>query len=165
MAQKKEIYREKMKQTGHWKYTELYDMLFDWFKDEGYKLTEDLYNEKLKGNGKEIIIRWTAERKITDYFKYQIKIDWHILGMQDVEVEIDEKKVKTNKGEVELVFRGTIIKDYEKRWEDNPLLKFMRSVYEKHVIRKTVKEYEDDLEEETKILISDTKEFLRIPAR
>ena len=165
MVQKKEVYREKMKQTGHWKYTDLYDMLFDWFKDEDYKLTEDLYNEKLQGYGKEIIIRWTAERKITDYFKYQIKLDWHILGMQDVEVEIDGKKVKTNKGEIEIVFRGTIIKDYEKRWEDNPLLKFMRSVYEKHIIRKTVKEYEDDLEDETKILISDTKEFLRIPAR
>ena len=165
MAQKKEVYKENMKQTGHWKYTSLYDMLFNWLKDANYDLTEDLYNEKLQSNGKEVIIRWTAEKKITDYFKYQIKLDWHILGMKDVEVEIDDKKVSTNKGEVELVFKGTVIRDYEKRWEDKPSLKFMRSIYEKHIIRKSVKEYEDDLEDETKELISDTKEFLRIPAR
>ena len=54
MAQKKEVYKEKMKQTGHWKYTNLYDMSFNWLKDNNYKLSEDLYNEKLQSNGKEV---------------------------------------------------------------------------------------------------------------
>ena len=85
--------------------------------------------------------------------------------MKDAEVEVDGKKVSTNKGEIGITFKGIIIKDYEKRWEDKPLWKFLRSVYEKHVIRKTVDEYEDDLEDEVKELISDTKAFLRIPAQ
>ena len=75
------------------------------------------------------------------------------------------KKVSTNKGEVKITFKGNIIKDYEKRWEDKPLWKFLRSIYERNVIRKTIDEYEDDLEDEVKELISDTKAFLRIPAR
>jgi len=153
MAQKKEVYREKFKQTGYWKYTELYDLAFAWLKDHQYKLKEDLYNEKLSSNGKEVIILWTAERKVTDYFLYQIKADWHILGMKDAEVEIDGKKVKTNKGEVEIVFKANIIKDYEKRW------------YEKYIIRQTIDEFEDDLEDEMKDMISDLKGFLKIPAK
>ena len=165
MAQKKQIYKEKVKQTGYWQYTEIYDMLFNWLKDNDYKLKEELYNEKLQSNGKELIIKWAADRKVTDYFKYLIKLDWHILGMKDAEVEIDGKKISTNKGEIGIDFAATIVKDYEKRWEDKPLWKFLRSVYEKYIIRKTIDEYEDDLEDEVKELISDFKAFLRIPAR
>ena len=86
MTQKKEVYREKFKQTGYWNYKELYELAFNWLKDYQYKLKEDLYNEKLSSNGKEVIIMWTAEKKVTDYFKFQIKMEWHILGIKDAEV-------------------------------------------------------------------------------
>lgn len=165
MVQKKEVYKEKLKQTGYWNYKEIYDMAFNWIKERNYLLRENLYNEKLQANGKEVIIKWTAIRKVTDYFMFEIVLEWHILGMKDAEVEIDGKKVKTNKGEVEIVFKANIVKDYEKRWEDKPLWKFLRSVYEKYVIRETVDEYEDDLEDEVKEMITDIKEFLRIPGR
>lgn len=163
MAQKKEIYREKLTQVGYWDYTEVYGMLYNQLKDYGYNISEDSYKEKLSGGGKEIMIAWSAGKKVTDYFKYKITLDWHILGMKDAEVEIDGKKTKTNKGELEIVFKGTIIKDYEKRWEDKPFHKFMRGLYENYVIRTTVTEYEGDLEDETKDIISDLKAFLRIP--
>lgn len=165
MAQKKEVYKEKLKQTGYWKYSEIYDMLFHWLKDRNYRLFEELYNEKLMSIGKEVIIKWRAERKITDYFKFQMILDWHILGMKDAEVEIDGKKISTNKGEVEIIFRANLIKDYEKRWEDKPFWKFLRGVYEKYVIRETVDKFEDDIEDELKEMISDFKAFLKIPGR
>ena len=165
MAQKKEVYKEKLKQTGNWNYTDVYNLAFSWLKGSGYKLKEDLYSEKLSANGKEVIIAWTAEKKVTDYFQYQIKMDWHILGMKDAEVEIEGKKVKTNKGEVEIVFKANIIKDYEKRWEDKPLWKFLRGIYEKYIIRETIDEFEDDLEDDVKDMIKDLKAFLRIPAK
>ena len=92
-------------------------------------------------------------------------MDWHILGMKDAEVEIEGKKVKTNKGEVEIVFKANIIKDYEKRWEDKPLWKFLRGIYEKYIIRETIDEFEDDLEDDVKDMIKDLKAFLRIPAK
>ncbi len=163
MAQKKEVYKEKLVQVGYWDYGEVYAMLYGWLKDKGYKLTEKTYKEKLAGNGKEIIIDWEASKKVTDYFKYTIALNWHILGMKDAEVEIEGKKVKTNKGELEIVFKGILTKDYEKRWEDKPIHKFMRGLYEEYIIRKTVSEYGDDLEDDTKDIISDLKAFLRIP--
>lgn len=163
MVQKKEVYKENLKQTGYWQYKELYDMTFNWMKDHNYLLMENLYNEKLQPGGKEIIIKWTAIRKVTDYFMFEIVLEWHILGMKDAEVEIDGKKIKTNKGEVGIVFKANLVKDYEKRWEDKPLHKFMRGLYEQYIIRKTIDEYEDDLEDDTRDIISDLKAFLRIP--
>jgi len=159
MAQKKLVYKETFKHTGFWKYSEVYDMMFYWFRDEGYKLKEDLYNEKILSGGKEVIAKWRAEKKISDYFKFQIQADWHILGMTDAEVEIDGKKKKTNKGEVEIVFKGNIIKDYEKRWEDNPFWKFLRSIYEQYVIRASVDEHEDDLEDDVKEVTEDAPDL------
>ena len=164
MGQKKEVYKGKLTQVGYWKYEELYTMLFNWLKDHGYGVSEDLYKEKLSGGGKEVIIAWEASKGVTDYFKYKIMLDWHILGMKDAEVEIDGKKTKTNKGEVEIVFKGVIVKDYEKRWEDKPFYKFLRGIYENYIIRTTIDEYEEDLEDDVRDIISDAKAFLRIPA-
>ena len=165
MAQKKEVYTEKLKQAGYWKYTSVYEMLFSWLKDHGYKVSEDEYTEKLQGNGKEILISWTASKEVTDYFEYQIKLDWHILGMTDTEVEVDGKKTKTNKGKIKITFIGNIIKDYEKRWEDKAMWKMLRGIYENYIIRSTVDEYEGDLEDDVRDIIKDFKAFLRIPAQ
>jgi hypothetical protein len=163
MAQKANIYTEKLTQVGYWNYDETYKMLFNWLQGEGYNLVEDSYKEKLSGAGKEIIIGWTAGKKVTDYFKREIKVDWHILTMKDAEIELDGKKVKTNKGELEIKFTADIVKDYESRWEDKPIHKFMRGLYENYIIRSTVEEHEDDLDAEVRVLIADLKAFLRIP--
>ena len=165
MAQKKQVYKETVKHTGFWKYSQVYDMLYDWFKEHGYKVFEDSYNEKIQSNGKEVVAKWRATKKVTDYFKFEIKADWHILGMKDVETEVEGKKVKTNSGEVEIAFNGTLIKYYEKRWDDKPMWKFLRGVYEKYVIRETVDEYEDDLEDDTREIISELKAFLKLEIR
>jgi len=164
MAQKKQVIKEKFKHTGYWKYKEVYDMLYHWFKEHNYNVKEDLYNEKIIASGKEVIINWKGEKKITDYFKFQIKADWHILHMKDVEVEVEGKKVKTNNGEVEIIFKGELIKDYEKRWEDKPMWKFLRGVYERYIVRATVDEYEDDLEDDVREIIGDLKAFLKLEA-
>ncbi len=163
MVQKKLVYKEKFTQVGYWDYIEVYNLLYNWLKDHGYLLYENQYKEKLTSGGKEVIILWEAKKKTTDYFLFQIELDWHILGMKDAEVEIDGKKTKTNKGELEIVFKGTVVKDYESRWEDKPLHKFMRGFYENYIIRTTIDEYEDDMEDDTKDIVSDLKAFLRIP--
>ncbi len=163
MAQKNDVYDGKVIQVGYWNYNDVYGMLYGWLKDHGYNVNEKSYKEKLSGAGKEIIIIWEASKKVTDYFKYTIKLDWHILTMKDAEVEIDGKKTKTNKGELEIKFTGVIIKDYEERWEDGPFHKFLRGLYDRYVIRNTIDEYEGDLEDDTRDIISDLKSFLRIP--
>jgi hypothetical protein len=163
MAQKEQVYKEKITQIGYWDYGEVYAMLYNWLKDNGYNISEDSYKEKLSSNGKEILIEWKAGKKVTDYFKYNITLSWHILGMKDAEVEIDGKKTKTNKGELEVTFRGTIIKDYESQWESKIIWKFLRGMYEQYIIKKTIDEYSGDLEDDVKDMISDLKSFLRIP--
>lgn len=165
MAEKKEVYKQKIKQTGYWNYKELYNFCFNWLKDEGYRLKEKEYIEKISTLGKEIILKWEAEKKITDYFKHVIEVKWHILGMKDAEVEQDGKKVATNKGEVGITITANLVRDYEERWEIRPFYKFLRGIYEKYVIRATREEYEKDLEEKAKDYIKEIKAFLNLSGR
>lgn len=163
MAQKQGIYEQKIVQNGYWNYGDVYGMLYSWLKDHGYGISEGSYKEKLAGNGKEINIEWEASKKVTDYFQYKIALKWQIMGLKDAEVEIDGKKTKTNKGELSISISASLVKDYEAKWEDKPIWKFMRGVYEQYVIRKTIDEYAGDLDGETRDLVSDLKAFLRIP--
>ncbi|MBC8435042.1 hypothetical protein H8D91_00895, partial [archaeon] len=100
MAPSSEVFKQKLKHKGFFGYSDLYNFCYNWFKDEDYKISEDEYTEKIAGNGKEILIRWKAKKKISDYVENEVSVDWHILGMTDAEVQIEGKKEKTNKGEV-----------------------------------------------------------------
>ena len=165
MAEKKEVYKQKIKQKGYWNYADLYNFCFNWLKDEGYNVKEKEYIEKISSFGKEIILKWEANKTVTDYFKQTISVEWHILGMKDAEVEQDGQKVSTNKGEVAITIKANLVRDYEERWEDKPFHKFLRGIYEKYVIRTTVDEYGGDLEDKAKEYIKDIKAFLNLSGR
>jgi hypothetical protein len=165
MVEKAQLFSQIVKHVGFWNFKDLYNFCFEWLKDESYIVSEEEYTEKITDRGKEIVIKWTAWRKISDYFKFTIKMDWHILGMQDAEVERNGKKEKTNKGEVKITFRPTLERDYESRWEVNPWYKFFRGIYDKYIIKTTIDDYEDRLIEKTVEFIEQVKAFLVLESK
>ncbi len=165
MAEKDNVFKQEVKKKGFWNYTELYNFCYNWFKDERYKLFEEKYVEKLTSFGKEIVIEWVAKKKVSDYFKEEIKIKWHILGMNDAEVMIGDKKEKTNKGEVKITVAADLIRDYEENWDKTVFNKFLRGIYDKYIIRNTKDLYEDRLEDTARKFYDDTKAFLEIEGK
>ena len=160
MAQKSNVFKQSIKQKGYWNYNDLYIFCFDWLKDNGYHVAESEYTEKLSGFGKEILITWAGAKKVSDYFKNTISVKWHILGMNDAEVEQDGVKIKTNKGEVKVVVSADLVRDYEEKWENKPLWKFLRGIYDKYIIRTTIDEYEGRLESDAQEYVDQIKSFL-----
>jgi hypothetical protein len=165
MAEKDRVYQGKMKYTGIWGFKETYRFVYDWFIDNDYDLIEKSYIERIKPDGKEVEIKWEAERKVSDYFKFQIKADWKITGLTEVEVQKEGVKVKMNKGTVEIRFTGTLIKDYESRWEDAPFLKFLRGVYDRYIIRARIEQYETKLFGEVDEVVSEAKSYLAVEGK
>lgn len=165
MAEENTVFKQDVKTKGYWNYSELYKFCFNWLKDEDYKIAEKKYVEKVSGFGKEIEIEWEAKKKITDYLQNVIAIKWHILGLKDAEVERDGKKESTNKGEVKITAEAKLVRDYEERWEDHPLWKTMRGIYDKYVIRTTIDEYEDKLGGNAEAFIEQVKAFLTLEGK
>lgn len=165
MAEKNEVFKQEVKHKGFFHYSDFYSFCYNWLKDEGYSVAEKKYEEKVSGFGKEITIEWEAKKKVSDYYRNIIGIKWHILGMNDAEVEVDGKKQKTNKGEVKLKVAADLERDYEQNWDKNPLWKFMRGVYDKYVIRTTTEEYESRLKSKGESFVENAKSFLRLEGK
>jgi hypothetical protein len=165
MAEKDKILAEKVKHSGIFSFSELYEYLYDWFSDESYKVREKKYTEKILGDSKTIEIEWENERKISDYFKFQIKLTWLITGLKKVEVKKEDQKVTMNSGTVEIKFSAMLIKDYESRWENQPFWKFLRGVYDRYIIRTRIDYYEDRVEDDLREIVAQTKAFLALESR
>ena len=163
--EKDNVLKGKIKQSGIFSFSDLYEFLYDWLTVEGYRVVEKKYSEKILGDAKTIEIVWENERKISDYFKFHIKMEWMITGLKKIEVKKEDQKVTMNSGTVEIKFSAVLIKDYENRWENQPFWKFWRGVYDRYIIKTRIEEYEDKIEDEIKELIAQTKAFLALEAR
>src|SRR3989344_8128472 len=141
------VFDTKVKFGGVFSYKDFYKFCCDWLVDEcGLDVEESEYGEKISGSSKEVTIKWKATRKVTDYFMFEAKIEWKILGLSEVEVMQSDNKVKMNKCiSLSLGIKGNLIRDYEGKWEKNATLKFWRGIYEKYVIKARINEYEGKL--------------------
>jgi len=155
MPEKETVFSSKMKYTGIVSFKDFYKFCYDWLIEETKmdSVKEEKYSEKITVKGKDIDVEWQGERKVTDYFKFQIEVKFRVLGLTDVEVTQQGIKIKTNQGIVEMKVKGILIRDYEGKFETTAFKKFLRSIYEKWVIPSRVIQFEEKL-------ITDSDEFL-----
>ena len=161
MAEKDTLFDSKLKQVGLFDFKEFYSFLYDYLVGEGYNITEKVYNEKVGGDSRDLDIEWEVFKKISDYFKFTIKIKIKTLGMKSVEAEREGKKIKINQGTIEVKFKAILEKDYESKWENSPLMKFLRGIYDKYIIRERADQYEEKLISDVNEIIAQCKAFLK----
>jgi len=146
MAEKEIKFSSSVKYDGIFLFKDFYKFCYDWLKDEtGLDIVEDKYKEKLKGDLKELDIKWTGTKKVTDYFKFEIKVDFEIRDLVNIEIKQDDAKIETNKGKAQIKVKGTLIRDYQGKFEKSSFQKFLRSIYEKWVITSRIEQFEEKL--------------------
>ncbi len=166
MAEKDKLFSSKIKYSGIVNFAEFYKFCFDWLKDEtGIDVVEDKYAEKLSGDSKNIDVEWSGARKLTDYFKMEIKVTFKVIGLTNTEITQDGKKIKTNKGSIEVGIKGTLVRDYQGKFEKTATQKFMRGVYEKMVIPSRISEYEGKIFGDCDEFLSQAKAYLDLEGK
>ena len=166
MAEKETIFSSKVEYNGFFSFKDFYKFCHAWLKEEtGLDLIEDKYEEKLAGDLKELIIDWTGTKEITDYFKYEIKINFKARRLKEVEIQKAGAKVKTNEGSIAVTLKGTLVRDYEGKFEKSAGQKFMRSIYEKWVIPARIEEYEGKLAEDCDEFLGQAKAYLDLEGK
>jgi hypothetical protein len=165
MSEKELICETKVKYSGIFNFKDLYNFVYDFLTDKGFFVEEKSYSEKVKPEGKEIEIKWVCLKKITDYFRYEIVINFRITGLLDVEITKEGKKFVSNKGDVEIKFSGSLERDYENKFETSAFLKFMRGVYDKYVIKSRIEKMEDKLAEIIVESSNQVKAYLALEAK
>ena len=166
MAEKDTIFSSKIKYIGIFPFSDFYKFCYEWLTDQtGLTITEDQYTEKIKGDSKDVEIKWSGSKKVTDYFKYEVKVSFRILGLKKVEVEQGGTKISTNKGSVEVKLSGTLVKDYQGKFEETAFKKFLRSIYQKWIIASRISQFEDKLAGDCDEFLSQVKAYLDLEGK
>jgi hypothetical protein len=102
---------------------------------------------------------------LSDYFRIEHEIKFEIKGMVEVEVEIEGKKKKMNKGTIDIEIKGILIKDPESKWDKTPFFRFLREVYNKYIIPGRVDKLEDKVRDDVKDYKESLKAFLELTGK
>ncbi|MFA5070892.1 MAG: hypothetical protein WC511_00805 [Candidatus Pacearchaeota archaeon] len=166
MAEKDKLFSSKIKYNGVFNFGEFYKFCFEWLRDEtGLDMVEEKYAEKLSGDSKNVDVEWSGTRKMTDYFKMEVKIVFRIIGLTSIELSNGNQKIKTNKGSVEVSVKGNLVKDYQSKFEKSAIQKFLRGVYEKTVIPSRVNEYEGKVMGDCDEFLAQAKAYLDLEGK
>jgi hypothetical protein len=158
MVEKETLATEQIKYSGLAEFGNLYQFSYNYLRDEGFDVQEDKYTEKVSGDSKEIEAKWTANKKITDYFRIAIDVKIKVSSISDVEVEINgSKKVMNKVSGLTIDLKGTLETDYNNAWTGSKFQKFFRETYNKYIIPSKISK----MEGETVKLIQDMKDELK----
>lgn len=165
MAEKDQVTKEKVEHSGIFDFKEVYSFANGWFREEGWDLEEEKYSEVVSGNKRTIKFDWKATKRLSDYFKHEIKCKFEVKDLEDVEVEIDGKKKRTNKGKISIEIKGTLITDHENKWEVTPFYRFLRDIYSKYVVPARIESHQGKLVSDVISLKEELKAFLELTGR
>jgi hypothetical protein len=166
MVEKDKIFSSRVSYDGILDFKDFYKFCHKWLSEEaGLDVVENKYSEKISGDSKNIKVEWMGARKVTDYFKFQIDVKFEVLNLTTVELTKDGKKIKMNKGSVEVSVKGTLVRDYEGKFEKTSTQKFLRGIYEKWVIYSRIKEYEGKLVNDCNEFLAQAKAFLDLEGK
>ena len=162
MAEKETVFSSTIKSVGIFSFKDFYKFCYEWITEEtGIDgLGETKYEEKLKGDEKEITIEWEGEKELTDYFRFDIKVKFEIKGLKTVEIIQGGKKIKTNQGSVKITTKGILVRDYKGKFEMSAFNKFLRSIYEKWVIPSRIEEFKAKIAGDCDEFLSQAKSYL-----
>jgi hypothetical protein len=166
MAEKDKIFSSKIKYNGIVDFAAFYKFCYDWLKEEtGLSVSENKYSEKLSGDSKSIAVDWTGTREMSDYFKFEAKISFNVSGLTTVEITQDGKKIKTNKGSIEIGINGTLLRDYKGKFEKTGFEKFLRGIYERMVIPERIEQMQGKIVGDCDEFLSQAKAYLDLEGK
>ncbi|MBS3165357.1 hypothetical protein J4439_08060 [Candidatus Woesearchaeota archaeon] len=134
----------------HYKY--LYMAAYDWITEHGWRAYEEddkvetLYAEDHDARGRKVWIWWRLQKGgDSSYYHYFLDVNFLGLGVTDVEVVKDGKKVHAQKGELDIIIRPWIEVDYGGRWAKHWLLKNFNDLFQKRVFKGDIEQREVEM--------------------
>ena len=162
MAHSVGILSTTIKDQGVFDMKELYKVMKRWLDIQGYgdetkNFKEEMYVERIKGEAKQLEIRWRAEKTVSDYFSNVMTIKILVLAMKKVEIEIEGKKIPTQ-SEVRIDVKSVLMKNRQSKFKSD----FFIKIYENMIIRDRVDNYWSYFYGKTNTFVDEIKTYLEL---
>ncbi len=132
------VYGRVLKHSGLFNAKEMYDLIDQWFSDQGFSDRDELEHlEKIYKNKKQVEIFYQPSKKVSDYVKIELRLLITISNLVRKVVEIDGRSVGLNEGDLEISFDGYVSTDLENRYENEPRRLLKQAILDKF-FRKTL---------------------------
>lgn len=164
-------FRIKYKDFFHMKH--LYTMMYEWLVEEGWSNRDYFFGETLylqiehQRAGNELWIWWRCEKMPEgvsgySYWKFKLRIDFHVILLKDTEIIKDGKKHATNWGEVEVKIWADVITDPTKEWEKHWFLKHFNDLFRGRYLKEQTEKYKIEVYREAYRFQEAIKAFLNL---
>lgn len=155
------IGEKKIEYHGYFDFKDLYRLLEDLIgEDYNYGIAEDEFVRDMSGGEIEVI--WTCKKDINNFLRYRIVVKIYVTGLEGAKIKRGGRKVKMQKGDVEIRLMAYLETDYEDRWEANAFLRFLKGIYKKYLYKNTLENHEDKLHQEVWNIADELKGFFQI---
>ena len=146
----------------------LYKELIEHLRRHNYWFYETLYKHKpWSPLGTELTLKWTAERKLDEYYLNKITFEWHFMDFHHVEVIREGKKVELTKAYFWVVIRGEATADWQgfESKSEKKFTKFISKLFREKVIdREFVYDYYYPLMDEIMEIQQIIQQFVNMEA-
>ncbi|RJQ19325.1 hypothetical protein C4580_05305 [Candidatus Woesearchaeota archaeon] len=133
-----------IRHRGFFNYNELLTSIQGWYSQYDFTFQVSELKQKMGDTGFEVRGIYEADKKITNYIKYHIKIRFTILNMKDVELAEDGKKKKMQEGTVWAEISSELETDWQGRYKGHKFTEWMGEVLEKYILKYKIADYYDD---------------------
>ncbi len=113
----------------------LYQSMYLWFDQNKYDFYEKLYKEKPP----ELEIEWFAEKKETDFVKFNIHVNFHFWDLQrGVKAVKKGKETSLANARFKIMIWGEVEIDYQGRWEGSFFKEKVLNFIVNHVMKQDI---------------------------
>ncbi len=137
---------------------DLYRTLKAWFDLHGYVFHEKEYDDVVRGDKKSVTIKWAGQKYLDNYTRLILELS---ISLKDYEI-IETKQGKTVEGALKIKYEAYIETDYEERWSNSPIYKFVRGVFDKFLATGRRERYEKEIKEDAHDIFNRTKSYLNL---
>ncbi len=163
MAEKKIVFQDKFVSfEGLFNLKDLFRIIVKWFNERGYDMWENKNYEEVYEDGKKIIFELLPYKKVSDYYKLEIRVFVVFENLKEVEVELNGVKQKLLKGRADFTFDAILVTDYENRWEGRASYYFYRALIDKFIYKSFTDRYEAELIRHAKEVQEEIKAYLNM---
>lgn len=141
---------------------DLFRLIDDWFKQNGYDKSELKHIEKVREKGKFIDYEIVPFKKVSDYAQQDIDVRVMVNNMVATEITKNKQKIQLNKGKVTITINAYLVTDILERWESKPLFFFLRVLFDKFVHKRYMDQYDKALMTDVQNLHSELKAYLNL---
>ena len=140
----------------------IYKIVMKELDDLGYGPYEASHSEEVHEDGKQILVTIQGDKTISDFAKTVWECAMIISQAQEVTVEKGHQKVRMHKGSVSISSTVIVRTDYDRSFEQNAWLYFLRVVIDKFVFKSYVSKAIGRSKKDYGLFESKIKSFLNL---